>query len=106
MRPSARLALQRYARVMIENADRPDEAVAAAVLAGTRRAFPQFVTLDPQRIGDLQRLDRRVHRVGHVALDAVVPRPHRPAALAAADRLDIAVRPAVPRVVAADRDRV
>src|ERR1051325_2270969 len=104
------LALQRHPRGVVEDADRPDEAVAAAVLAGAGGALAQFVALDPERIGDLQRLDRRVHRIGHVALDAVVARPHRPAALAAADRLDIAVGPPPrdfgARVVAADRDRV
>src|ERR1051325_2254224 len=107
---AAALPLQRHPGGVVEDADRPDEAVAAAVLAGAGRALAQLVALDPQRIGDLQRLDRGVHRIGHVALDAVVARPHRPAALAAADRLDIAVGPPPrdfgARVVAADRDRV
>src|SRR5207248_11516437 len=84
--------------------------VAAALLAAIRRALAYSVALDPERIGDFARLDRRVHRVRHVALNAVIARPHRPAALAAADRLDIAVGAAPrdfgARVVAADRDRV
>src|SRR5207237_7894932 len=91
---------------MVEAADRAHEAVAAAMLAAAGRTLAQLVALDPERIGDLERLDRGVHRVGHVALDAVIARPHRPAALAAADRLDVAVGPAVTRIVAAHRDRV
>src|SRR5438045_9063026 len=91
---------------MVEAADRAHQPIAAAMLAGAGRALAQLVALDPKWIGDLQRLDRGVHCVCHVALDAVVARPHRPAALAAADRLDIAVGAAVPWVVAAKRDRI
>src|ERR1700674_3156918 len=96
---------------MVKDADRADQAIAAAMLSGTGRSLAQFVALDPERISDLEGLDRRVHRVGHVALDAIVARPHRPATLAAADRLDIRAGTAPrkfpgARVVPADADQV
>src|SRR4051812_13630270 len=92
-REAAALTLQRHPRFVPEDADRADEAVAATVPPLARRPLAQFVALDTQRISDFERLDRRVHRVRHIALDAVVARPHRPPALAAADRLVIAVGP-------------
>ena len=56
-------------------------------------AATQLVAAHAQRVLQLERLDRRVERVGHADVDAGVPGPARPGALAAADRL--VVRPAV-----------
>src|SRR5204863_5545334 len=63
---AAALALQRDARGMVEAADCAHQTVAAAMLAGTRGALASFVALDPERIGDFERLDRRIPCVGHV----------------------------------------
>src|SRR6266508_3584829 len=43
----------------------PHDPVAAAVAPGPARAVLQLVALDPHRVLELQRLDRRVERVGH-----------------------------------------
>ena len=106
-REPAAVRLQRDARVVVDRpVSAPHDAVTAAMPARAAGAFADLVALDPQRVGYLQRLDRRVHGVGHVALDAVHAVAAGPAALPAGDGLDVGVGAAVARIDAADADQV
>src|SRR5438552_311417 len=49
-RKAAPLRLERHARIVVEDADRPHQPLAAAMPTGPGRSRAQFVALDPQRI--------------------------------------------------------
>src|SRR5580658_4721957 len=51
--------------------DRADQTVAAAVPARTAGAFRDFVARDAQRKLAFDRFDRRVERIGHMAVDGI-----------------------------------
>ena len=91
---------------MIDDGQGANHSVAPAMLSGASRAVADLVALDPQWVGNLQRFNRRVHGVGHVALHAVHAVAARPAALSARDGLDIGVGAAVARIDTADADQV
>src|SRR5664279_5057545 len=78
---------------VLEHADRPDDAVAAAVMAGAAGAAGELVALDPHGVLQFKRLDRRVQGVGHpdVHPGGAVAATRR--ALATADRLVVGPSP-------------
>ena len=90
-REPAPVRLQGDACVVVDGGKGADHPVPPAMLAGATRALAQLVALHPQGVGDLQRLDRRVHGVGHVALDAVHAVAVGAPALPPGDGLDVGV---------------
>src|SRR5436190_14448822 len=72
---------------VLEHAELPHDAVAAAVLAIATRAEAERVALDPERVLQLERLDRRRERVRHRHVHPARPICARTGALPAADRL-------------------
>src|SRR5438270_12599284 len=63
------------------------DALTAGVLAASPAVTAEAVAQDPHREDALERLDRRVLGVGHRRVHAAHPRPARPPALAAGQRL-------------------
>src|SRR5215471_8807854 len=55
---------------VLQQAQLADDAVAATVLALPARAEPEPIALDPHRVLQLERLDRRRQRVRHRDVDA------------------------------------
>src|SRR5262245_4311572 len=70
-----------------EELDVPFDAVTAGMASAASRPGAELRPPDAQRVGALQRLDRRVLRVGHGGVDAAHASPEGPAALPAADGL-------------------
>jgi hypothetical protein len=67
------LGQQAERRPVTPDGDVTAHAQAAPEPAGPARILPEAVGLDPERIGRLQDLRRRVQGVGHVDVDAVHP---------------------------------
>ena len=84
---SARRWVRSERRHAFERSELADDAVAASVLARAAGAEPQLVALDPERVRELERLDRRVQRVRHRDVHRGRPVRVRARALPAADRL-------------------
>ena len=72
---------------VLEHAQLADDAVPSSVLAAPPRAGKQRVALDAERVGELERLHRRVERVRHGHVDAGGAVRAGARALSAADRL-------------------
>ena len=58
---------------MIAYLDITAEARSTAIFTSTSSVVPEFVSLDCQRVRDLEDLDRSVHRVTHMYMDTVQP---------------------------------
>src|SRR5690606_21822085 len=97
---------KRHACVMAYGLDGTHYAVATIVQAVATGLFSQFVTVDSQWIGDLQRFDGRVHRVGHVDLYTALPRATGAPTLSTRYRFDIGVGQGGAGIDAADADQI
>src|SRR5262249_51533080 len=100
------IRFERDARIVVDDPNGANDPHTARMLPAAARPFQQLVLLDSKRIGDLERLDRRVLRVRHRGLHAVLPGPHGPSALSAGDGLDVGIRTSGAWVEAADPDEV
>src|SRR5208282_1344204 len=81
-----------------------NQSVAATRAATAAGAAPDSILGDPHRVVGLERLDRRVERVGHVSVDAGRAGPAACGTRAAGDRFVVRKMAVAKSVEAADRE--
>src|SRR5262245_23224861 len=103
---SAPIRLQGYTCLVVEDGECPNHSMPTTMSSLATRPWADFIAHDAQWIGDLQRLDGRVHGVGHIALDAVHAVTLGSTALSAGDGFDVGVGTPVARVDTTNADQI